>query len=972
MKKKVPGFSILHTQEIPELHTKATLYVHDHTRAQILSLENADENKSFGITFRTPPPDSSGIAHILEHSVLCGSKKYPLKEPFIELVKGSLNTFLNAFTYPDKTSYPVASTNEKDFYNLVGVYLDAVFFPNLSKETLMQEGWHLHQEKPADPVEYKGIVFNEMEGAYNSPDRALWDTTQASLLPDTSYVHDSGGDPLEIPNLRYEDFLAFHKKYYHPSNSFIFFSGNDPEEKRLKLIEEYLSQFEFQDIDSVIPVQTTFKSPITVHAPVSISNDDDPKKKGMMTVNWVLEKSTEIEIGMRLRILSTILTGTAAAPLRKALIDSGIGEDIAGGGVESDLQQMIFSIGLKGMDSAKAKKVERLILKTLQDLVKNGIDQKAIDSAMNTVEFRAREQNTGSFPRGLSLLYGALTSWLYGGDPIIALAFEKPLAQLKAELKKGDKVFERLITTYLLENTHRSTVIMDPDTKWNSKREAQEKKNIKLRIKSLSKEEQENIRTQTKKLMELQIKADSKEALATLPRLALTDLEQKNVSIPIDILKDGNSSIVTHDLPTNGIIYFDMGFDLSAIPENLLSYVPLFTRCLLEMGTATESFEDFLHRQSRGTGGVWTALFTASAIDGKETISKLFVRSKWLPHQKSEAVNILLDALLHANFDNQERFMQMVLEEKTNFETSVLEDGHHYAASRIQAQLHESDWLDEQFGGVEQLFFIRKLAKSVKKDWKSIHGKLDELREIIVSNQNVIFNITSEPEVKTKMITTARELLQSLPTKRHQPEKWLFVPAHQDEILTVPTTVNYVAKGADLYAHGYTFAGSSLVISRYLRTSWLWEQVRMKGGAYGAFSSFDFLTGLFTFASYRDPHLQETLNVFDHTTSFLREATLSDEELSKAIIGQISDFDHYMLPDAKGFASLTRYLIGMTDEKRQRIRQQILRTSVRDFSDFANTLEIVKTKGVVAIVTNTKHAKEIASSLPTAKTISVA
>ncbi len=962
MTKQTQAFKIVRHEEIPEIHSVATLYEHVKTKAQLLSLENSDENKSFGITFRTPPPDNSGIAHILEHSVLCGSKKYPLKEPFIELVKGSLNTFLNAFTYPDKTSYPVASTNEKDFYNLVGVYLDAVFFPKLTKETLMQEGWHLHQEKETDPVEFKGIVFNEMKGAYSSPDRALWDTIQASLLPDTPYRHDSGGDPLEIPTLTYEDFIAFHAKYYHPSNALLFFSGNDSIEKRLRIADEYLSQFDYQSVDSNIALQPTFTKPVTVHAPVSIAPDDDPKKKGMVTVSWVLGQSTNIEVGMMLRALSYILTGSAAAPLRKALIDSGLGEDIAGGGVESDLQQMIFSIGLKGTDSKKASKIEKIIFSTLEKLVTNKIDADIIAAALNTIEFRMRELNTGSFPRGLSLLYGTLPSWLYGGDPIDALAFEKPFVALKKDIQKGIPVFETLIQTYLLKNTHRSTVILDPDAEWNAKREKLEQENIAARIAQLSKKEQEEVRVYTKRLQLLQTKSDSKEALATLPKLAITDLEKENILIPSHIKVQDGMEVHSHALPTNGIIYLDIGFDLKCVPKELLPYVPMFSRCLLEMGTATQSFEDFLHRQSRETGGVWTSLLTASMVEGKGTVAKLFLRSKWLAHQRKEAFAIILDSLLSANFSNQERFLQMVLEEKADHETSVLEDGHHYAASSIEKQLHESDWLDEEFSGLEQLFFIRKLVNIVKKDWKQVQLKLETLKDLILTSETMILNITADTELLPDVLPAIQVLRKKLPKKQTKPADWKFKATQENAVIVVPTTVNYVAKGANLYTDGYVFDGSSLVISRYLRTSWLWEQVRMKGGAYGAFSSFDSFSGNFTFASYRDPHLLETLEVFDKTVDFLHEIHLSPEELTKAIIGQISDFDHYMLPDAKGFASLTRHMVGMTQAKRQKIREQILHTSEADFHAFGAVLEKLSQKGMIGIVTDSTKSKLLSES----------
>lgn len=952
MTKRNPAFSILRTQEIPEIHSTATLFEHKKTKAKLLSLVNEDENKSFGITFRTPPPDSTGIAHIMEHSVLCGSKHYPLKEPFIELVKGSLNTFLNAFTYPDKTSYPVASTNEADFYNLTRVYLDAVFFPLLSKETLMQEGWHLHQEKEADAPVLKGVVFNEMKGAYNSPDRSLWDTVQSSLLPDTPYRYDSGGDPLHIPDLTYENFLQFHKTYYHPSNALLFFSGNDSVEKRLALADEYLSQFEFQVVDSAIPLQPSFNQPVTVKGTLALNKDDDPTKKGMVTLNWVLQESVKVEIGLRLRILSNILVGSPGSPLRKALIDSGIGEDIAGGGTESDLQQMIFSIGLKGMDVSKAKSVETLILSTLHTLVQEGIDPTIIEGAMNTTEFRLREQNTGSFPRGLSLLYSILPSWLYGGDPIEALSFQPPLDRLKQDLHAKKPVFESLIQRYFLDNQHRSTVILHPDTTELARRE-------KIEADRVHKMSLTGVIEQTKKLQKLQEKSDSPEDLAKLPRLSRSDLASNNALIPSKLSTEDDIQFMEHSLATNGIIYTDLVFDLHAVSEELLPLLPLFSRCLLEMGTASESFDVFLHRQNRESGGIWTDLLSSAQWKKEGTVIKLLLRGKCLSEQLHSMSKLFQDALQSSDLTNKDRFMQMLLEEKTDYETSILEDGHQFADSRIRAQYHQSDWIDEKLSGVEQLFFIRQLIKEATSDWDSVQKKLESLRELIVTKHKVLVNITTDVELLGDAKEAMQQVISGLSDGEGTEQVWKYSPSHTNELIQVATTVNYVGKGINLYQEGYEFDGSILVISRFLRSTWLWEQVRMKGGAYGGFSTFDPLSGTFTFMSYRDPRLEETLATFDETARFLQSLRLPEEELTKAIIGTLSDYDRYQLPDAKGFTSLTRHLVGMSEERRQQTRDEILSTTEADFHDFAKELEKLAQKGIVAITTSKESVPSI-------------
>ncbi len=955
MAKHTHGFTLQKSQEIPELKTTANLYIHTKTKAQLLSLVNSDINKSFSITFRTPPTDSTGIAHIIEHSVLCGSKNYPLKEPFIELVKGSLNTFLNAFTFPDKTSYPVASTNEKDFYNLTRVYLDAVFFPLLSKETLMQEGWHIHQESSDKTPEYRGIVYNEMKGAYGSPDNVLWDAIRLSLLPDTPYKYDSGGDPLQIPNLSYENFKEFHETYYHPSNSLIYFSGNDPELSRLALADEYLSQFEYKSVDSSIPMQAAFSTPIERIEPLPIAENEDPLKKAMTTVNWVLPSSTQRDLSLRLKILSFILSGTPASPLRKKLIESGLGEDVAGGGIESDLQQMIYSVGLKGMDERQAKRVETIIFETLRSLVATGISQDAIDAAMNTTEFALREQNTGSFPRGLSMVYGILPSWLYGGDPFEALSFENAMKQLKGELAAGTKIFETLIQKYFLDNTHRSVVILHPDKDEQKRRDALEIANVAARVKKLSSPEQKKLVPLTKELITLQTAADSEEKLALLPKLTIEDLAKENHVFPSEITKQSGYELLTHATPTNGIVYLDLVFELKTVPQDLLRYIPLFSRTLIEMGTANESYDKFVHRINKQSGGIWTQIFTNNHIGNTSVIAKLIVRSKWLEGQAKDVIALLTNALLHANLGNKDRFLQLVLEEKSDFDAEVLESGHQFTDSRLRRQFRASDQLDEELSGINQLFFLRELVDRVKTDWKSVKSDLETLRRLIITQKNLIVNVTSDPELTYLGADVASNVTSKFNPASPEEQVWKWEVVPTNEVLVAPTTVNYVGRGVNLFDAGYTLDGSAILIARYLRTSWLWERVRMKGGAYGAFAAFDTITGTFTFLSYRDPHIDETLSAFDESTAYLQELKVTEGELTKAVIGAISDYDHYVLPDAEGFIALTRHLVGMTEQRRQKIRDQILSTNEKDFHIFGKVLEAIKS-GPTVVLTSQKAA----------------
>ena len=619
-----PNFELLKEADIPEINTKARLFRHIGTGAELLSLENDDENKCFGVNFRTPPADSTGIAHIMEHCVLGGSRKYPLKEPFIELVKGSLKTFLNAFTYPDKTCYPVASTNLQDFYNLTDVYLDAVFHPLITPEHLMQEGWHYEVNGADQPLTYKGVVFNEMKGAYSSPEGVLGRFSQEVTFPDNTYGVDSGGDPQHIPDLTYEQFKNFHDTYYHPSNARIFFYGDDSIERRLELLQEYLGDFQAIEVDSSVALQPKIDQPRRVAMPYDASEDDAARNKAYFTINWLLPEIGDATETLSLYILAYILVGTQASPLRKALIDSGLGEDLTGVGLEGELRQMYFSTGLKGVSQDDVDQAETLILDTLVQLVKDGIEPEMIEAALNTYEFRLRENNTGHFPRGLSLMLRALTTWLHGGDPLAPLAFEAPLAEVRQNLAENSSFFESLIDQHLLQNNHRVTLVLEPDPDLRKKQDAAEAERLAAAHATLSEADLEKIAEDARRLKEIQETPDPPEALAALPTLTLADLDKKSNTIPIEISEENGANILYHDLFTNGIVYLDVGFNLHALPQELLPYVPLFGQSLLKIGTEKEDFVKLSQRIGRKTGGVWFSSVASAVRNSDEAVSWFF------------------------------------------------------------------------------------------------------------------------------------------------------------------------------------------------------------------------------------------------------------------------------------------------------------------------------------------------------------
>jgi hypothetical protein len=949
------GFELLEEREIPEINSRARLYRHAGTRAQLLSLVNQDENKVFGITFRTPPQDSTGVAHIMEHAVLCGSRKYPVKEPFVELLKGSLNTFLNAMTFPDKTCYPVASQNLQDFYNLIDVYLDAVFYPLIPPHTLQQEGWHFELESLDAPLAYKGVVFNEMKGFYSNPDDLLGDRARGSLFPDTPYAVDAGGDPRHIPELTYPQFKSFHDQFYHPSNARIFFYGDDDPAERLRLMEAYLSQFKAIEVDSSIPLQPRFDQPQRLVERFD-PGDDPNNDKGRLVVNWLLAETGDPELLLGLSILEHILLGTPASPLRKALIDSGLGEDLAGAGLDADLRQACFSTGLKGLSVqadhslAQGGVVESLILDTLRSLAVDGIDPEMVAASMNTVEFQLRENNTGAYPRGLLLMLRALGTWLYDQDPFALLAFEAPLSAIKDRLAAGERYFEGLIRAYLIDNPHRTTLTLQPQPGLSQVEDAAEKERLALARSRLTAGDLERIIADTGRLKLLQETPDTLEALATIPSLKLEDLERQNKLIPLQVSEHQGCRVLYHDLSTNGIVYLDLGLDLHALPQELLPFVPLFGQALLEMGTESEDFVRLSQRIGRTTGGIWPVTYTSKVRGQDRSTAWLFLRGKATLPQASELLAVLRDVLLTVRLDNPERFRQMVLEDKAGKESMLVPAGHRVVNTRLRALFDEAAWVEEQMHGVDSLFFVRELAQAMEKDWPSVLAKLEAIRQVLVNRGSMLCNVTLDGAHWATFRPQLEGFLAQLPAAGFTPVAWQPTLATRFEGLAIPAQVNYVGKGANLYELGYTAHGSVDVITNYLRTTWLWERVRVQGGAYGGFCLFNRRSGVFTYLSYRDPNLLSTLANYDAAARFLSELDLDPAELTKSIIGAIGEMDAYQLPDAKGYTSLTRYLAGDTDQDRQRWREQILGTTRSDFHAFGETLAGLAEKGLVVVL----------------------
>ncbi len=986
------GFELQREQFIPELSATARIYRHAKTGGRLLSLISSDENKVFGIALRTPPADHTGLPHILEHSVLCGSEKYPVKEPFVELIKGSLNTFLNALTFPDKTCYPVASANLQDFYNLVDVYLDAVFHPRLTENTLRQEGWHYDLEKPEDELAIKGVVYNEMKGAYSSPDSLLAEYSQRALYPDTCYGVDSGGDPERIPDLTFEQFMDFHRRLYHPANAYAFFSGDDDPEKRLELMDEAFSRFEALPggPDSEVGVQEKFDAPrrfvhfYAADAPEELEEDGEDEDgeeadapsgagpKAMCTVNFglpqIVDKPAEegADLSLALNVLEHVLIGLPSSPLRKALVDSGLGEDMAGGGLETDLRQMSFTVGLKGMGAATAEesadKVQALVLSTLADLEQGGLHADDIAAAINSVEFDLRENNTGSYPRGLALFFESLATWLYDGDPLMLLPFEGPLARLKERLAAGEKVFEKLIREHFLDNTHRALVLLRPDAALGKRREAEEKAKLAAVRAALSQEQVTELVEQTLTLRELQEAPDSPEDLARIPRLGLSDLPPENAIIPQGCGCKNGAKLYLHDLPTSGIVYLDLGLDLSAVPDRLLPLVPILGRALLEMGTQKTGFVDLTRRIAMTTGGLWGQAFVSSVRTEEggcapDPAARLFLRGKATAANVPALLGILSEVLEAPNFEDSQRLAKIILESKARREQRLIPAGHTLAASRLKARTGPAQAMAEAMHGVSGFLWLRELAAKLQANPEeacaAVAADLRELLALMLCRRTLVAGLTAGgvqlSDAAWRLENMVATLPGALPEGAVSKAPRAIPDLPEREGLVLPAQVNYAAWGANLRELSAQPGLASGVVCKYLRAGYLWERVRVQGGAYGAGVSYSRTSGNLVFSSYRDPNTGRTVEAFQGVAPYLAALELDGAELEKSIVGTIGDMDHYMLPDAKGFTALARQLTGESEAHRQRVRESVLAATAEDFRDFGRSVEAAAKNGRVVI-----------------------
>ncbi|MDA8124565.1 MAG: insulinase family protein [Deltaproteobacteria bacterium] len=929
------GFRVQRIEQIPDIRVTAYQIEHEKTGAKLLHLHCDDRENLFSIGFRTPPSDSTGVPHILEHSVLAGSEHYPLKDVFNELLRGTLQTFLNAFTYPDKTIYPVASQERRDFFNLARVYTDLVLRPRLRKETFRQEGHHLEFDATGT-LTRSGIVFNEMKGVYSSPDSLMYKALQEHLYPETPYACDSGGDPRSIPDLTYEGFRAFHRSFYSPTNARFFLYGDIPTEEHLRFLAELLAGFERVAVDSSIALQERWRSPRSIHDFYPIDRGEKLARKTTVNMAWLTAENTAGKTAMLLTIVADLLIGSAASPLRKALIDSGLGEDLSPvTGLEKDLRQIAFAVGLRGTDPEQAERIEALILDTLREVRTQGFDRDLIEGTLHQIEFHGREMVRNSYPYGIVLMGRAYHAWLYDGDPLTDLNFPAAILEIRRAWEADPTLFQQVLGEWFLDNPHRLLSVMEPSHTYQEEKEREMREQLARLQASLSTEAQEKIRAEAAAMKRFQEEPDPPEAAATLPKLKISDISRDIERIPTERSVVGGVPVLSHDLFTNGIAYLDLAFDVSDIPEELQPYLPLLGKLSVEMGAAGLSYEAMARRIALRTGGLGANLATGMTADGRGDWQKLFFSVKALYRNGDEALEIVRDILTAGDLDDGIRMRDLILEKKNKLHASVIPAGHLFAQMAGAASLSLSARRNEQWHGQTQLRFIAGTADKLEGRQEELREKLRRLRAIVFTKSRLYLNMTADAEGLQRLSGAVSRLTDALPagTPPGRTETLPFPPKHIG--IAIPAQVCYVAKVLAAPPYADPLAAALFVLAKQLSNGPLYRQIRVQGGAYGGSCRYEPLGGLFAFFSYRDPHLTETLEVYRQAAERAVEHLVLPEETEKAIIGAIGGLDRPLDPAGRGYTALIREFSGLTDADRRRFRSEVLAVSPERLQDAA-------------------------------------
>lgn len=954
-------YEILDEHRVEDVQSDGFILRHKKSGARIAILSNNDDNKVFYIGFRTPPEDETGVPHIIEHTTLCGSKKFPVKDPFIELAKGSLNTFLNAMTYPDKTVYPVASCNDQDFKNLMDVYLDAVFNPNITKyeEIFKQEGWHYELTGKDDELKINGVVYNEMKGAYSSPDEVLSSQIYRSLFPDNTYSKDSGGNPEYIPKLTYEAYLDFYHKYYHPSNSYIYLYGDMDVVERLEWLDkEYLSLYDYKKVNSEINKQPAFDEIKNVEAQYSITMDDSQENKTYLSYNRVVGDSLDEMLYQAFDVLDYALVSSPGAPVKQALIDAGIGDDVYGS-YDAGILQPVFSFVAKNANASQADEFESIIESTLKEVVKTGINKEALLAGINSSEFKFREADFGQFPKGLLFGLNCLDSWLFDDmKPFIHLECLGTFAKLRKAVDTD--YFEKLIQEYLLDNTHGSSVTVKPKRGLGNEREEALAKELSDYKASLSDEEIKKLIEDTEHLKKYQEEPSSDEDLRKLPMLTRADMKKN--AMPFSNIEDEllDVKVVRHDIESNGIDYISFLFDADDFAQSELGYLGFFTNALGLVSTEKYSYTDLANATNIYTGGISTG--TASHPDIKDRnnfVFKFEVKLKVLEKNLDKALELMEQMLLSSDFTDTKRLGELVAQIKARLQANLSSSGHLVAAMRSMSSFSRYALYQDELKGVAFYRSICRIEKELSESPKSVSDKLAAIAKKLFARNRMLISFTGNNEAYGNAKPSLEKVIagfNKMSAVGNQAEvhfntaKEAFIDASQ---------IQYVAKTGDFICEGYEYTGALRLLRIILSYDYLWINVRVKGGAYGCMNTF-LRSGESYFVSYRDPNLSDTLDVYDRIPEYIKSFSPDERDMTKYIIGTFSALDTPMNPEAKGSRSLSAYLEGITYEQIQKERNEILNAQPEDIRRLADLVEAVLKKDSICVIGNENMIKESA------------
>lgn len=954
-------YEILDEHRVEDVQSDGFILRHKKSGARIAILSNNDDNKVFYIGFRTPPEDETGVPHIIEHTTLCGSKKFPVKDPFIELAKGSLNTFLNAMTYPDKTVYPVASCNDQDFKNLMDVYLDAVFNPNITKyeEIFKQEGWHYELTGKDDELKINGVVYNEMKGAYSSPDEVLSSQIYRSLFPDNTYSKDSGGNPEYIPKLTYEAYLDFYHKYYHPSNSYIYLYGDMDVVERLEWLDkEYLSQYEYKKVNSEINKQPAFDEIKNVEAQYSITMDDSQENKTYLSYNRVVGDTLDKMLYQAFDVLDYALVSSPGAPVKQALIDAGIGDDVYGS-YDAGILQPVFSFVAKNANASQADEFESIIENTLKEVVKTGINKEALLAGINSSEFKFREADFGQFPKGLLFGLNCLDSWLFDDmKPFIHLECLDTFAKLRRAVDTD--YFEKLIQEYLLDNTHGSSVTVKPKRGLGNEKEEALAKELSDYKASLSDEEIKKLIEDTEHLKKYQEEPSADEDLRKLPMLTRADMKKN--AMPFSNIEDEllDVKVVRHDIESNGIDYISFLFDAGDFEQSELGYLGFFTNALGLVSTEKYSYTDLANATNIYTGGISTG--TASHPDIKDRnnfVFKFEVKLKVLEKNLDKALELMQQMLLTSDFSDTKRLGELVAQIKARLQANLSSSGHLVAAMRSMSSFSRYALYQDELKGIAFYRSICRIEKELSESPERVSDKLAAIAKKLFARNRMLISFTGNNEAYGNAKPSLEKVIagfNKMSTIGKQAEvhfntaKEAFVDASQ---------IQYVAKTGDFVCEGYEYTGALRLLRIILSYDYLWINVRVKGGAYGCMNTF-LRSGESYFVSYRDPNLSDTLDVYDRIPEYIKSFSPDERDMTKYIIGTFSALDTPMNPEAKGSRSLSAYLEGITYEQIQKERDEILNAQPEDIRRLADLVEAVLKKDSICVIGNENMIKESA------------